>query len=92
MVEARTYLGAGTASVLMRHLFKFKPIQRSPDAVSGIVRGFALMRTGNIVVKKVASFMAMSRLNWRFYTTVCPKCGDDNTLYTVFLDIRFNGI
>jgi hypothetical protein len=76
----------------MRHLFKFKPIQRSLDAGSGIVRGFALMRTGNIVAKKVASFMAMSRLNWRFYTTVCPRCGGDNTLYIVFLNIRFNGI
>jgi hypothetical protein len=92
MLEARTYLGLGTASVLMRHLFKLKPIQRSLEAGSEIVRGFALMRIGNIVAKKVASFMAMSRLNWRFYTTVCPRCGGDITLYTVFLNTRFNSI
>jgi hypothetical protein len=92
MLEARTYLYLGTASVLTRHLFKFKPIQRSLDAGSGIVRGFALMKTGNIVAKKVASFMAMRGLNWRFYTTVCPRCGGNNTLYTVFLNIRSNSI
>jgi hypothetical protein len=63
MLEARTYLDLGAASVLIRHLFKFKPTQRSLDAGSGIVRGFASMRTANIVAKKVASFMAKSRLN-----------------------------
>jgi hypothetical protein len=92
MLEARTYLDLGTASVLMRHLLKFKPIQRSLDDGSGIVSDFALIRTGNIVAKTVASFMAMSRMNWRYYTTVCLRCGEDNTLYTVFLNIRFNGI
>jgi hypothetical protein len=63
MLEARTYLDFGSALVLMRHLLKFKPIQRSLDAGSGIVRDFALIRTGNIVAIKVGSFMAMSRLN-----------------------------
>ena len=92
MLEGRTYLDLGTASVLMRHLPKFKPIRRSLDAGSGIVRDFALIRTGNIMAKTVASFMAMSRLNWRFYTTVSPRCGADDTLYIVFPNIRFNGI
>ena len=92
MLEARTYLGLRTASALMRHLFKSKPIQSSPDVGSGFVRGLALMRIGSIVAKRVKSFMAMKMLNWRFYTTVCPRCEGDNTLYTVFLNIRFNNI